>query len=257
MTSTKIALLILMALGMAVQPARADDLVVLSAAAMKTAVSALPAGFEAATGDHVTFVFGTAGFIKQKAMAGDTFDVVIVPPAPLADLVKRGLVVDGSMRQLGLIKLGAAVRSGTPHPDISTEASFKAALLAAPSIGMADPATGATSGIYLVKLLAELGVMETVGPRLKLYPEGQLAMEAAARGEVAFGLGQISEILPVAGTDLVAQIPEALQLRTIYAAGLASSARNPKAASRLLSYLASPEAEHAYQTQGFETGLKP
>lgn len=254
---TTSGLLILMTLGLAVQPARAGELVVLSAAAMKTAVSSLPAEFEAATGDHVTFLFGTAGFIRDKAVAGEAFDVVIVPPAPLADLVKRGLVVDGSMRKLGLVKLGAAVRTGTPHPDISTEASFKAAILAAASIGMADPATGATSGIYLAKLLEQMGVMETVRPRLKFYPEGQTAMEAAARGEVAFGLGQVSEILPVAGTDLVGTIPEALQLRTIYAAGLAKDARNPDAAGRLLRYLAGPQAEVAYKAQGFETGLAP
>jgi molybdate transport system substrate-binding protein len=256
-TFTTSGLLMLMTIGLAVQPARAGELVVLSAAAMKTAVSQVPAGFEAATGEHVTFVFGTAGFICDKAVAGEVFDVVIVPPAPLADLIKRGLVVDGSMRQLGLVKLGAAVRSGTPHPDIATEASFKAAILAAPSIGMADPATGATSGIYLAKLLEQMGVMEAVRPRLKFYPEGQVAMEAAARGEVAFGLGQVSEILPVAGTDLVGTIPEALQLRTIYTAGLAKGARNPDPARRLLDYLAGPEAEAAYKSQGFETSLAP
>lgn len=256
-TITRSGLLVLITMGLAVQPARAGDLVVLSAAAMKTAVSQIPAAFEAATGEHVTFVFGTAGFIRDKAVAGEMFDVAIVPPAPLADLMKRGLVVDGSMRPLGLVKLGAAVRTGTPHPDIATEASFKAALLAAPSIGMADPATGATSGIYLVKMLERMGVMETVRPRLKFYPEGQVAMEAAARGDVAFGLGQVSEILPVAGTDLVGTIPESLQLRTIYAAGLAKGARNPETARRLLDYLAGPQEEAAYKAQGFETGLAP
>ncbi len=257
MKITPSGLLMLMTIGLGAPPALASDLVVLSAAAMKTAVAEVPAEFVAATGDHVTFVFGTAGFIRDKAVGGEVFDVVIVPPAPLGDLVKRDLVVDGSMRRLGLVKLGAAVRSGAPHPDISTEAAFKAALLAASSIGMADPGTGATSGIYLAKLLEQLGVMETVRPHLKYYPEGQVAMEAAARGEVALGLGQVSEILPVAGTDLVGTLPEALQLRTIYAAGLAKGTRNPEAARRLLDYLAGPKAGAAYRLQGFEVVPAP
>lgn len=256
MTATP-GVLMLLALGLAAQPARAADLVVLSAAAMKAAVSALPDSFAAETGDRVSFVFGTAGFIRDKAMSGEAFDVVIVPPAPLGDLVKRGLVVDGSMQKLGLVRLGAAVRAGTARPDIMTEASFRATLLAASSIGMADPATGATSGIYLSKLLEQLGVMDAVRPKLKLYPEGQVAMEAAARGEVAFGLGQVSEILPVAGIDLVGTLPEALQLKTVYAAGLAAGGQNNEAALRLMRYLSGPKAVASYKAQGFETGLTP
>ena len=249
--------LMMLALSVAAQPTRAADLVVLSAAAMKTAVSALPDGFAAETGDRVTFVFGTAGFIRDKAMSGAAFDLVIVPPAPLGDLVKRGLVVEGSMQQLGLVRLGAAVRSGTPHPDIATESSFRAAILAAGSIGMADPATGATSGIYLAKLLEQLGVMEAVRPKLKFYPEGQVAMEAAARGEVAFGLGQVSEILPVHGTDMIGTIPESLQLKTIYATGLAVGTQNKEASLRLMRYLSGPQAVASYKAQGFETGTAP
>jgi molybdate transport system substrate-binding protein len=256
MTTTP-GLLMMLALGLAAQPARANDLVVLSAAAMKTAVSALPDSFAAATGDRVSFIFGTAGFIRDKATSGEAFDVVIVPPAPMADLAKRGLVVDGSMQKLGLVRLGAAVRAGAPHPDISTEASFRAALLSADSIGMADPATGATSGIYLAKLMEQLGVMEAVRPKLKFYPEGQVAMEAAARGEVAFGLGQVSEILPVPGTDLIGTIPESLQLKTIYAAGLAAGGHNKEAAARLMRYLSGPQAVASYKAQGFETDLAP
>ncbi len=250
-------ILMLLAFGLAVQPAQAADIVVLSAAAMKTAVSDLPKRYEAETGDHVSFIFGTAGFIRDKAVAGEPFDLVIVPPAPLGDLVKRQLVVDGSMQKLGLVRLGAAVRTGTPHPPIETEAAFKATLLAAPSIGMADPATGATSGIYLAKLLEQLGIMEQVRGRLKFYPEGQVAMEAAAHGEVAFGLGQISEILPVAGVDMLGPIPEPLQLRTIYAAGLAAHSHAPEAAQRLMRFLAGPDATSAFKAQGFETGLMP
>lgn len=236
----------------ATAPARGADLLVLSAAAMKTAVSSLPEAFTRQTGDHVSFIFGTAGFIRDKAVSGEAFDLVIVPPAPLADLVKRGLVIDGTRQDLGLVRLGAAVQKGHAHPAIDTVDAFKAALLAAPRIGMADPATGATSGIYLAKLFEQLGVAEAVKPKLSFFPEGQVAMEAAARGEIDLGLGQISEILPVSGTELIGPIPEALQLRTVYAAGLAQHAKSPEASRRLLQFLAGPDAAAAFKAQGFE-----
>ena len=250
-------LLIASTLGVAAPPSHAADLVVLSAAAMKTAVLALSDGFTAATGDHVRFTFGTAGFIRDKAAAGEAFDVVIVPPAPLADLVRRGLVIDGSLRNLALVRLGAAVRSGAPHPAIDTPDAFKAAIRAATSVGLADPATGATSGIYLVKMLEQLGLLDEVRPKLKLYPEGQTAMEAAARGEIGFGLGQISEIMPVSGVELLGPIPESLRLKTIYAAGLAKHSATPEHAARLLDYLQGKQALASFKAQGFEAAPAP
>ena len=251
MTITR-KLLLALALSLSAVPVRADELVVLSAAAMKTAVSSLPDKFVGVAGDHVRFIFGTAGFIRDKAVAGEPFDLVIVPPAPLADLVKRGLAVDGSRHDLGLVRLGAAVRGGAAKPPIDTPDNFKATLLAAPSIGLADPATGATSGIYLMKMFETMGVIDQIRAKLKFYPEGQVAMEAASRGEIAFGLGQISEILPVSGTDLIGPIPEQLQLKTIYAAGLAQHSHAPEAAKRLMQFLAGPEAAAAFKAQGFE-----
>jgi molybdate transport system substrate-binding protein len=236
------------------QTARADELVVLSAAAVKTVMADVPARFEAATGTKVRFVFGTAGVMHDQAVAGGPFDLAIIPPAPLADLVKRGLVNEAGRHDLGTVRLGAAVRTGTPVPKIDTEAAFTATLLAAPSIGMADPATGATSGIYLAKLMERLGVADAVKPKLHFYPEGQTAMEAGARGEVALGLGQISEITPVAGMTLIGPIPDSLQLRTIYAAGLASKSSSPDKAAALMQMLAGPDLVVVFQRNGFDAG---
>lgn len=241
-----------LAMGLGLAPmAHADELVVLSAAAVKTVMAEVPAKFEAATGTKVRFVFGTAGVVRDAAVGGP-FDLVIIPPALLADLVKRGLVLEASRRDLGTVRLGAAVKTGTTPPAIDTEAAFKAALLAAPSIGMADPATGATSGIYLAKLMERLGVADAVKPKLRLYPEGQTAMEAGARGEVALGLGQISEITPVAGMTLIGPLPESLQLRTIYAAGLAVKSSSPAKAAALMQMLAGSELAAVFHSSGFD-----
>jgi molybdate transport system substrate-binding protein len=237
----------------ATSTAFATDLMVLSAAAMKGAFESVPERFFAATGNHISFQFGTSGFIRDKATGGEAFDLAVIPPAPLTALVKAGLVVDGSIKPLGMVRLGVAVRNGAPHPAIGTVDEFKAALLAAPSIGMADPASGATSGIYLAKMFDQLGIGEQVRAKLKLYPEGQTAMEAGARGEITLGLGQVSEIVPVAGVDMVGTIPETLQLRTVYAAGLGAHSANATAAAALLEFLAGPAQAEVFARKGFET----
>jgi molybdate transport system substrate-binding protein len=232
--------------------AHSADLMVLSAAAMKGAFESVPERFFAATGNHVSFQFGTAGFIRDKATGGEAFDLAVIPPAPLGALVKAGLVTDGTIKPLGLVRLAAAVKSGTPHPAIATVEQFKSALLTAPSIGIADPASGATSGIYLDKMFDTLGIGAQVRAKLKLYPEGQTAMEAGARGEVALGLGQMSEIVPVSGMDLVGTIPDELQLRTTYSAGLGAHSARPEAARALLEFLAGPEQAAVFARKGFE-----
>src|SRR5258708_381478 len=99
-----------------IEPSRAADLVVLSAAAMRSSMEDVPARFEEATGHHVRFVFGTAGGVRDKIVAGEAVDLVILPPAPLEALMKSGLVVEGSRADLVLVQLGAAIKDGAQAP---------------------------------------------------------------------------------------------------------------------------------------------
>ncbi|RFB80803.1 substrate-binding domain-containing protein [Methylovirgula sp. 4M-Z18] len=236
--------------------AHAADLVVLAAAAVKKSVENVPDRFQKMTGDHVTFVFGTAGQIRKKAMADNSFAIVVLPPAPLTELIKGGLVVDGSRQDLGTVRLAAAVQSGATQPDLTDMQTFKQSLLNAPSIGLANPATGATTGTYLAELFKRMGIADQLSSKIKLYPDGLAAMQGLARGEVALGLGQKSEITPVAGVDLIGVLPDAAQLRTIYSAGLGSNSGDRQAAQRLLTYLRSPEMKAAFVANGFEEETK-
>jgi molybdate transport system substrate-binding protein len=248
---TKVALLIGVLLAV-IQPAYAVELVVFSAAAMKGALDNLPQQYVAATGDHVRLIYGTAGQMRDRAQSGQNFDLVIVPPTLLARLVDQRLVREGSETDLARVRLGMAVKSGAVMPEIEDAQAFANALLAASSIGMADPATGATSGIYLSKLIDRLGVGDRVDPKVKYYPEGQTAMEAVARGDVSVGLGQISEIKPVHGVTLVGAIPEELQLKTTYSAGIGTNSKSPAAAQELLSFLTGAAVQASLKTNGFD-----
>ncbi|MFM0168678.1 molybdate ABC transporter substrate-binding protein [Paraburkholderia sediminicola] len=247
----KAGLLLAMVL-VTMQSAHAADLLILSAAAMKGALENLPEQYLVATGDHVRIIYGTAGQVRDRAISGQAFDLVIVPPEPLAKLTERHLVRMGSQVDIARVRLGVAVKAGAALPAINDDPAFTKVLLDAPSIGMADPASGATSGIYLARLIDRLGIGGTVGPKVKYYPEGQTAMEAMARGEVSLGLGQTSEIEPVHGVTLVGPIPEDLQLVTTYAAGIGVKSERPDAAQKLLSYLTGPAVQASLKANGFD-----
>ena len=233
-------------------PLRAENLVVLSAAAAKISLEDISKQYQRMSGNGITFSFGTAGEMSAKAQSGVPFDIIIVPPAPLADLTNKGIVADGSREDLGIVRLAAAVRAGAAVPDMSTEEKLKDALLNASSIGMADPGSGATSGIYLMKLMGTLGIGDAVHSKLKLFPDGQAAMEAVERGEVALGLGQKSEITPVAGVSLIGDLPQAVQLNTVYSAGLSANSFKKRSAQDLFKFMVGAEARTSFLANGFD-----
>ncbi len=65
--------------------------------------------------------------------------------------------------------------------------------------------------------------------------------EIAARGEAELAVQQISELMPVAGIDIVGPLPGDLQKISVFSGGVFTAARNPAGAAKLVSYLASPE----------------
>jgi ABC-type molybdate transport system substrate-binding protein len=67
--------------------ARCDDLVILSAAAVRPALIQLPALIEKATGHRVVVSFGNATAINTKVVDGERVDVVILPPRQLTALI--------------------------------------------------------------------------------------------------------------------------------------------------------------------------
>ena len=235
--------------------AGADEIVVLSAAAVKAPLEAARDLSVAATGNRLRETFGTAGAIRDKVASGDPADIVVLPPARLDELARRGLVLPDHV-DLGTVRLGVAVRAGAARPAIATEADVRAALLAAPSIGLADPASGATTGIYFAKLLKQLGLDQTLAGRIRLFPDGTAAMEALARGGVSLAAGQISEIKPVSGVELVGPFPDALQLRTVYSAAVTKASHAPEAARATIAFLASDKVAAAFAAAGYDAPIK-
>jgi molybdate transport system substrate-binding protein len=230
--------------------AHADDLTILSAAAVRPALIEVPPIYVKASGHRVTVSFGNATAIQNKVTAGEPVDIVILPPAQIDPLVRQNLV--GAARPFGVVRLGVAGRAGGPQPPVATPDEFKRALLAAPSFGMPDPADGSTSSTYLVRLMNELGIADAMRPKIKLFPDGTKALEAISKGEIALTVAPITSIRVVGGVSLVGPLPETLQLKTLYAAALATKAASSTAATGLMTTLFSPEIATVMSAKGID-----
>lgn len=229
------------------------DLPILSAGAAKGLVTALQQEFSSETGASIQGSFGAVGAMKEKLLAGEACDVIILTAAMIAELTQSGQVLAGSSAPLGRVRTGIAVRSGQPFPDISDRDSLSASLLAAKGIYFPDPKL-ATAGIHFLNVLKELGIDKRVEPALRPFPNGATAMLNLAQSTEAqlIGCTQITEIRYTKGVALVGLLPKEFELSTVYSVAVCSQAAHPDIALRLRDILSGPESEALRAEGGFE-----
>ena len=231
--------------------ASAAELKVMHGGAFTQVITGILPDFEKQSGHKVTLERETVGELTKRIEAGQPFDLAILTPGAIEDLVKKGKIAAGSRVNLARVGVGVVVKMGAAAPDIATVEAFKRALLAAKSVAYIDPAAGGSSGIYVAGLLDKLGVAAQVKPKAVLIHGGAVA-EHIANGEAEFGIHQISEILPVPGITLVGPLPREIQNYTTYAAGLAVGTKDNEAAKALIMALTGPMAAEVVKAKGME-----
>ena len=230
-----------------------SQLHLLSGGAAFGLVSQLQGQFAADTGCQVACTFNAVGVMRDQLLAGAPCDVVILTAALIQQLEASGHVVAGSARQLGVVKTGVAVKVGAPAPRVDTPEQLKSALMAATGIYFPDPVK-ATAGIHFMRVLKQLGIDTELAPRLRPFPNGATAMGEMARCDESglIGCTQVTEILYTPGVSLVAPLPQAFELATVYTAAVSSRADSPQAAAALIALLISPNSAALRVAGGFE-----
>ena len=227
-------------------------LTLLSGGAAQGLVTALAPQFKAETGADIDATFGAVGAMRDKLLAGAPADLLILTPSLIAELTQAGRVVADSAADLGAVVTGVAVRSGDPAPAIGDADALRAALRAADDIYFPDPKL-ATAGIHFAKVLERLGIAGEVAGRLRMYPNGAVAMRALAdlKGGRPIGCTQVTEILNTPGVSLVGNLPRDFALATVYTLGISTEARSPDPARRLAALLTGEATRDLRRKLGF------
>jgi molybdate transport system substrate-binding protein len=189
----------------------------------------------------------------RRVRAGEDVDVVVLAKDAIEDLIASGrLLFDG---QVDVVRsaVAVAVRSGEAHPDISSAEALQRAVLAARTIGYS---TG-PSGVQLARLFADWGIAETVKDRITVAPPGVPVATLVARGDVALGFQQLSELIGVEGIDVIGTLPPAIAITTTFSGAIARATADAERAGALLQFLAAPAAADVKRRHGMEPAPGP
>jgi len=223
-----------------------------SGGAAQAVVTGLQPAFESAHGCTLAPTFGAVGAMRDKLLAGEPCDLLVLSASLIEELTAQGHVVPGSARDLGPVATGVAVLEGAPAVDVSDAAALRQTLLAARGLYVPD-LRKSSAGIHIAGMLQALGLTGSLADRLHEYPNGATAMRemAAAGGDGLVGCTQVTEIMYTPGVRLVGELPAAHALRTVYTAAVCTAAQSPEVAAQLADLLAGPDSLALRRSSGF------
>lgn len=239
-------------------PTAAAPLRVISSGGFTAAYKTLAPLYAQASGQRIDSQYGASignapDAIPTRLARGERFDIIILSDNALDEMIRKGQVLPGSRVDLGLSLIGAAVKKGTPKPDISTVDALKQTLMNAKSIAYSASA----SGTYLAtELFPKLGVAPQVMPKAKRILSERVGA-VVARGDAELGFQQASELLPFTELDYLGPIPAEAQQRVFFSAGVMANSTQMDAAKRFIRYLASPAAASIVRSTGLEPPQTP
>ena len=234
--------------------AQAAEIRVITSGAFTEAYKQLAPMYEQATGHKIISAYGASignapDSIPSRFARGEKFDLVILSEGGLEALMKEGKLVKGSRVDLARSQIGAAVRKGTPKPDISTVEALKKTLLEAKSIAYSASA----SGTYLsTELFPKLGVAEQMKVTAKRIMSERVGA-VVARGDAELGFQQVSELIYFKELDFIGTLPESVQQTIFFSSALVEGSTEQDIAKHFVKFLTSPSVAKLVR----DTGLDP
>lgn len=228
------------------------EIKILTSNSTRPVLDALIPAYEKNSGNTVTISADSAKAMVARIRGGETGDVLVLGNAAVKELAAAGIIDGASRRGFARAVVGVGVRSGSPHPDISTVESFRKALLNARAI--AHTVHGA-SGMYIPTLLDKLGIADAMKAKTVTRPGGYIGAVVVA-GEADIALQQIPELLAVPGLDCIGPVPDAVQKSFETSIALFSASPHVALAQAMVSFFTSSENTQAFKSRGLEQIIK-
>jgi molybdate transport system substrate-binding protein len=227
-------------------------LTLFSGGAAQAVVTGLQRDFEHVNSCALAPTFGAVGTMRDKLLADEACDVLVLSASLIAQLEQQNHIVAGSARPLGAVATGIAVPQGAPSVAIDSSQGLKSSLTAAKGLYVPD-LHQSSAGIHIAGMLKALGLNELLADRIHEYPNGATAMRELARNgaDGMIGCTQVTEIMYTTGVRLEGKLPSEHALNTVYMAAVCSRALQPVLAAKFVEALSSNASSALRLRSGF------
>src|SRR5215475_10810630 len=228
--------------------AQAAEIKVFSSPAMRAILRDLGQDIEGATGHKLMVEYDVFSVLKRRIDAGEMFDVAILSPDLIDDLIKMGKIGVNTRTDLGRHGVGVGMHKGASRPDITSADALKRTMLNARSVAYFREGT---AGQHFLSVLARLGIANDMKSKLKAY-DADAAAQAVLTGDAEFIVAGIGTVLALPAVELVGALPPELQSFTAYAAGVSAETKQREPARELIGFLKGPKALTVMRANGLE-----
>ena len=232
-------------------PASAAEVRVLSPGVVFNAgLLDLATEFTAKTGVKVLVLPDLMGRIqKDTSTRTPAPDLVVLPMDMMGTAALNGDIDAQTFTPLGRVEIGLAVKTGAPHPDISTVDRLAAALKGAQEVVYSNPADGMSMEAGIIASLLKRPEFAGVHAAVSTRGEGG---QALARGQGDMALQLICEIYPYPQISLVGPLPPELGAHIDSAIAVTSRAADHADAEAFIRYITRPEAISVWKRKGLD-----
>ncbi len=230
-------------------PAQNAEIHVISSNGIKAAMEKILPAYEHVSGQHVTIEWGASAVLKRTIEDGKAFDLAILTPAVIDDLIKTGQIAAGTHTDVARIDLAVGMRAGAPRIDISTADALKRRILAAKSITYAKE--GAATPTFN-SVLKRLGIADAVQSKIVLQTVSGRQAQSVGEGENELVFAPLSEIQGVHGVEVLGLFPAEFQNPIVMAAAIGAQSKKSDASRALIQFLTSAKAASMIKSSGME-----
>ncbi len=228
--------------------ARPAPLKLLSSMAAREVLAELAARFRSETARSVVADAAGGVDVAKRVAGGEDVDVVVLAANSIDKLLADGRLLSGSRVDLVRSGIAVAIRAGAGRPDVDSEEGLRRAVAAARSLSYS---TG-PSGVYLEKVFERWGILGDIRGRIVVPAPGVPVGSLVASGAAEIGFQQVSELMNVAGIEVVGPLPAAIQSITTFSGGIGAGCKDSEAARELLRFMASPAVSDIKRRHGME-----
>jgi len=221
----------------------------LSSNGVRAALEELAPQCERTVGRELAIEFGTSASIRERVAGGEAVDVAFVTSEVVAELAKGGHLAAASITPLGRAGIGVGIRAGARRYDIGSADAIKRALLTARSVSYAQDGA---SRVHIERMFERLGIAAEMKAKTLLEQGSVRAAAKVVDGDAELLLTLVSEILPVAGMELLGPLPSEFQSYITFAAALGSHAADAVAARAFVVCVSAPQSAPLFAAKGIE-----